>query len=64
LVSHAHTARTDLGTTKICAIALDADSGAMIALEETANDTRLAAEADASEQDAPAISPEHLISEF
>lgn len=46
---------TDLGTTKICAVALDADSGALLAMEETANDTRLVAEADASEQDAQAI---------
>lgn len=46
----------DLGTTKLCALALDADSGAVLAVEDVANDTRLAAaDPDAGEQDAQAI---------
>ena len=46
----------DLGTTKLCALALDADSGAVLAVETAANDTRLAvADPDAVEQDAQAI---------
>ncbi len=45
----------DIGTTKICAIAFDIDSGKVIAIRSAANDTSISREPDASEQDASKI---------
>lgn len=45
----------DIGTTKLCVLALDYESGMVRAVEDTANDTRLSGDADAAEQDAAAI---------
>ncbi|MHB1461450.1 MAG: sedoheptulokinase [Armatimonadota bacterium] len=45
----------DMGTTKICAIALNAETGAIIAVESAPNNTRLTTAPEASEQHAQAI---------
>ncbi len=45
----------DMGTTKICALALDAESGAIIAVDSAPNNTRLVTAPEASEQNAQAI---------
>ncbi|MDO8684052.1 MAG: FGGY family carbohydrate kinase [Armatimonadota bacterium] len=45
----------DIGTTKICAVALDASNGQLTAVEDTLNDTQLSSQPDAAEQDAQGI---------
>ncbi len=45
----------DIGTTKLCAVALDATCGAILAVESAANTAHLPAEADGAEQDASKI---------
>jgi sugar (pentulose or hexulose) kinase len=45
----------DIGTTKLCAVALDASTGALIAVEDALNDTQLPGDSDAAEQDAAVI---------
>lgn len=45
----------DIGTSKICAIALDADSGTVLAAKDTENTACISTDADASEQDAGVV---------
>jgi len=45
----------DIGTTKLCAVAFDAESGSMGGVEDAPNDAQLPCEPDAAEQDASAI---------
>ena len=45
----------DIGTTKICALALDAESGSPLAIEDAYNDTQLPVQPDAAEQDPKSV---------
>lgn len=45
----------DIGTTKLCAIALDASTGVFLSVEDAPNDSRMVGDSDAAEQDASKI---------